>query len=240
MKDKVVLVTGASGQIGGAIAKEFASKGAKIALHYNFNEQIVKNLSAELEKSEIFKCDLTDSKSVELLPSKIANKMGKIDAIINNASHGDLVKPINEITLEYFNAMFYTNVLAPTLLIKNSIQFFSLDGASIINISSVNAHTCRSLIAMYAASKSALENITLSFARELGSKKIRVNAICVGPIDNCERPKATISLFSKNTPLENRLGTNQEIAKVAYFLATPQSYWINGRTITVDGGFSDF
>ncbi|RYD53780.1 MAG: SDR family oxidoreductase, partial [Verrucomicrobiaceae bacterium] len=165
---------------------------------------------------------------------------GKLDVLVNNAGVFKF-EPFEKITVAEFQREFSTNVLGPILTIQEAIKQFGFEGGSVINISSLaGSHSLPSGI-LYSSTKAAVENLTQGLSAELGSRRIRVNAIAPG----YTRSEGTVAegLFGEEsvkqyitlTPL-GRIGDPGDIAAVATFLASSGSYWVTGETIRVAGG----
>ena len=146
-------------------------------------------------------------------------------------------------TEDEFHRQFNTNVLGPLLASREALKYFGPEGGSVINISSIASQSPTPTAVVYSATKGALDTATRVLAKELGSKKIRVNAINPGGVDTeGARDLGVVGTdFEKQmvarTPL-GRFGQPNDIASVAVFLASPASGWMTGETIAVGGGFS--
>jgi 3-oxoacyl-[acyl-carrier protein] reductase len=167
---------------------------------------------------------------------------GSLDVLVNNAGVYQFA-PLEEVTEDEFHRQFNTNVLGLLLATKEAMKHFGADGGSVINISSMASMSPTPTAVVYSATKGAVDTITRVLAKELGPKKIRVNAINPGGVETEGTHSMGVigSDFEKymiaRTPL-GRLGQPDDITPVAVFLASAASGWMTGETIAVAGGFS--
>ena len=172
--------------------------------------------------------------------SNAFSAFGRLDILVNNAGVFKF-EPFEDIAVAEFNREFSTNVLGPILTIQEAIKQFGFEEGRVINISSlVGSHSLPNGV-LYSATKAAVENLTQGLSAELGSRRIRVNAIAPG-YTRSEGTAAegllgeeSVKHFVSVTPL-GRLGEPQDIAAVAVFLASDASSWVTGETIRVGGG----
>lgn len=236
---KTVVITGGTRGIGRAIAEKFASSDFNVCVIYNNSQQNAKDLEHEFCNVKTFKCDISKSSEVLKTAEIILNYYKNIDIVINNAgisSYG----LINDTTETDFDKIFNINVKGTynvtNAFIKNMISNHS---GNIINISSMWGQVGASFEVLYSASKGAINAFTKALAKEVGLSGIRVNCICPGVIKTdmiSDLDEQTIDYLTEETPL-NRLGTPQDVANMAYFLASEQSSFITGQIIGVNGGF---
>lgn len=247
IKNKRVLITGASGGMGIAMTRIFADYGACLGLHYRNNEEGVARLLQEVrdKKGEagIFQADFLDPASGGNLIRSFVEKFGGIDVLINNAGAIYDYKHFSELGEKSFQDTFDLNVKTPFYLIKETFPYMEKRGGGrIINISSVNVKYGGSAKSMhYVAAKAALDNLTLGFAREGAKYNILVNSIRCGFIDTPMRAKVD-GYSEKNArervrmiPLQ-RMGQPIDIARMALFLASESGNFITGEIFTVAGG----
>jgi len=243
LQGKVALVTGASKGIGAAIARELAARGAAVAVNYSDSKAAAEKLVAEINtaggKAIAVQANLSDPDSIGPLVKKTARELGPITTLINNAGIYDF-GPIEAVTPEHFHKQFNVNVLGLLLTTQAALRHFDPKGGSIVNIGSVAAGGLPAA-SVYSATKGAVDSITGALAQELGSRKIRVNSLNPGMIETEGVHAAGFigSDFHKKieaeTPL-GRIGQPGDIASIAAFLASDDSYWLTGQTIQASGG----
>lgn len=226
----VALVTGGARGIGRAIAEDLA-RDHRVAILYN-------QTKPEWAGSEFFsiQTDLAVSNAAESAMAEVVGRFGQIDLVVNNA--GVVVPtPLDSFDKEAFARVFEVNTLAPHALLAAALPHLEA-GASIINISSVNAELPPKGASLYGASKAALELWTRGAAKELGPRGIRVNAVSPGAIDidDAPRPEDLRNAFTELTAL-GRLGKPTDIAAAVRFLASESASFITGETLVVSGGY---
>jgi len=245
LSGKVAVVTGASKGIGAAIAKHLAAEGAAVVVNYASSksgaDKVVREITAHSGKAIAVQADVAKKSDIERLFAETKKAFGALDILVNNAGVYEFL-PLEQVTEEHFHRQFNVNVLGLILTTQEAVKQFGADGGSIINISSVASTSAPPGGSVYGATKGAVDTVTKSLAKELGARKIRVNAINPGMIET-EGVHAAGFIgtdFHKNavaqTPL-GRIGQPQDIATVATFLASADSGWITGETFHVAGGF---
>lgn len=244
LSGKVAVVTGASKGIGAAIAKALAAEGAAVVVNYASSregaEQTVAEIARNGGKAVAMQGDVAKSADVERLFAETQKAFGRLDVLVNNAGVYKFA-PLAEVTEEEFHRIFNTNVLGLLLASRESLKYFGPDGGSIINIGSVVTELNPPGSSVYTAAKSAVDAITKVLAKELGPKKIRVNALNPGLVitDGTVTQGIAGSDFEKQmvaqTPL-GRAGQPEDIARVAVFLASSDSGWLTGDKILASGG----
>jgi 3-oxoacyl-[acyl-carrier protein] reductase len=243
---KVAIVTGASKGIGAAIAKGLAGVGASVVVNYASSSEGADRVVAEIVgkggKAIAVEADVSKAADVQRLFGETRKAFGSLDVLVNNAGVYRFA-PLEEVTEDEFHREFNINVLGVLLASREALKYFGPDGGSVINISSVASMSPTPTAVIYSATKGAVDTITRVLAKELGPKKIRVNAINPGGVETEGLHSMGIigSEFEKQilarTPL-GRLGQPDDIASVAVFLASTSSGWMTGETIAVGGGFS--
>jgi 3-oxoacyl-[acyl-carrier protein] reductase len=241
---KVAIVTGASKGIGAAIAKQLAAEGASVVVNYASSktgaDKVVNEIAAAGGKAVAVQADVARKADIERLFAETKRAFGQLDVLVNNAGIYEFL-PLEQVTEEHFHKQFNVNVLGLILATQEAVRQFP-STSSIINISSVAGISPAPGGSVYSATKAAVDAVTKSLARELGGRKIRVNAINPGMIETEGFHAAGIaeSDFRKQieaqTPL-GRIGQPQDIATVATFLASAESGWITGETFLVAGGY---
>lgn len=240
---KVAIITGASKGIGAATAKAFAAEGAAVIVNYAADktgaEKIVHEITANGGRAQAVKADVSKATDVEHLFNETLKVFGKIDILVNNAGVYTFA-PLEAVTEADFHRQFNINVLGTILMIQQAAKHLPA-GGSIINTSTIASTNPVAYSLVYAASKSAVDTVTKAMAKELGSKKIRVNTIAPGAtategIAALELPAEFAANMIAGTPL-GRLGVPDDIAKVAVFLASDDSAWVTGERLTVSGGY---
>jgi len=242
---KVAVVTGASKGIGASIAKHLAAEGASVVVNYASSkagaDKVVGEITAQGGKAVAVQGDVSKRADIEGLFAQTKKAYGRLDILVNNAGVFEFL-PLEQITEEHFHKQFNLNVLGLILTTQEAVKFIGPDGGSIINISSVVSTLAPPGGSVYSGTKGAVDTVTKSLAKELGPRKIRVNAINPGMVETEGTHTAGFigSDFEKNavaqTPL-GRIGQPNDIGAVAAFLASPDSGWVTGETLHVAGGF---
>ncbi len=244
LNGKVALITGASKGIGAGIAKAYANQGATVVVNYASNkndaDRVVEEIMTNGGKAIAIQGNVEKAADVKRIFEEIVKSFGKLDILVNNAGVYSFAG-IDDITEESFHRMFNINVLGSILTIQQAAKLFGDKGGAIINVGSIVSTLDMPTTLVYTQTKYAVDAMTRILAKEFGPKKIRVNSINPGLIEtegshssgvmNGDAEKWHVS----ETPL-GRVGKPEDIAKVAVFLASDDSYWITGETIAVSGG----
>jgi 3-oxoacyl-[acyl-carrier protein] reductase len=241
---KVAVVTGASKGIGAGIAKELAAQGASVVVNYASSKEGAEKVVAEITKAggKAIAVGGSVAKAAEINDLFAAAKKtyGKVDILVNNAGVYAF-KPLEEITEEEIDRIYDTNVKGLLLATKAGVALFPPEGGSVINIGSVASEQTPPTSAVYSGSKGAVDVITRVFAKELGPRKIRVNAVNPGPVATEGFKSSGIegSDFEKGmiqgTPL-GRIGQPDDVASVVAFLASDDARWVTGSLLQAAGG----
>ena len=243
LQGKVALVTGASKGIGAAIARELATQGASVAVNYSGSKAAAEKIVAEIKaaggKAIAVQANVADPDTIGPLIDTVNRQLGPISVLVNNAGIYEFA-PLEAVTPEHFHKQFNVNVLGLLLTTQAALKHFDPKGGSIVNIGSVAAAGVPSA-SVYSATKGALDSITVALAGELGPKKIRVNSLNPGMVETEGVHAAGFigSDFQKKTEAETplgRIGQPQDVATIAAFLASDDSYWVTGQTIRASGG----
>ena len=242
MNNKVALVTGSSRGIGKATIIEFASKGYDVVINYLNSESKANELKQYVEEKYTIsalaiKADVSDEEQVKRMIKQIINEFGRVDVVVNNAG---IVfdRCFDDINVEEFRRTIDVNVIGAFIISKECAKYM-YSGGAIINVSSTSGTKVMSPDCLdYNISKIALQSLTRDLAMQY-KPNIRVNAVAIGwadtdinkdlPSDYIEEEKAKIYL--------NRFANPIEVAKVINFLASDDASYINGETVTVDGGY---
>ena len=240
---KVAVVTGASKGIGAAIAKSLAAEGASVVVNYASSkagaDAVVETITKAGGKAVAVGGDVSKAADAQGIINAAIENYGRLDVLVNNSGvYG--FSPIESITEEDFHRHFNINVLGLLLTTQAAVKHMG-EGASIINIGSVVTRVTPPGSAIYTGTKGAVDAITGVLSRELGPRKIRVNALNPGLVETegtqaggmvgSEMEKGMIS----QTPL-GRTGRPEDIASVAVFLASDDSGWLTGDHILAGGG----
>ena len=243
LKDKTVLITGASRGIGKMTASLFAKEGANlILLARNLNNllDLKRELTSEFNISvDVFSCDVSNQGQVKATFVELRNNKIKIDCVVNNAG---IMKDamLGMATEELMHEIYNINVFGSMFISQNAAKFMIKNrNGSIINLSSIVGVNGNKGQTIYASSKAAIVGFTKSLSKELASFGIRVNAIAPGFIATDMTASMDIKFYEKNKSMigMGRIGKPEDIAKVALFLASDLSEYVTGQIIGVDGGF---
>jgi len=240
---KTAVVTGASKGIGAGIAKAFGKEGANVVVNYARDKEDAEKVAAAIEKAGgkaiTVQADVSRQADVDRLFEVTKKTFGTVDVLVNNAGVYEFA-PIDQVTEASYRRMFDLNVLGTVLSTQAALKSMNGSG-SIINVSSVAALTPIPTGSLYSATKGAVDVITRTLAEELGPRKIRVNSLAPGLVETEGTRAAGTSegnfkeTIVARTPL-GRVGTVDDIAKVAVFLASDDSGWITGEVLPVGGG----
>jgi 3-oxoacyl-[acyl-carrier protein] reductase len=237
---KVALVTGGSRGIGAAIAKRLAADGASVAITYVQGADAAAAVAKQIEKgggkAVAIRADGTDAVAVKAAVEKTVATFGRLDVLVNNAGTA-IPKPFEESTIEEMDRVIAINIRGVFAATHAALKHLG-KGGRIINIGScVGERMMTPGLAAYSATKGAVKMFTQGLSREVGERGITVNTVQPGPIDTelnpAESEWATPQIA--NTALK-RYGTVDEVAALVAFVASPESSYITGANLTVDGG----
>jgi 3-oxoacyl-[acyl-carrier protein] reductase len=244
LSGKTAVVTGASKGIGAAIAKALAAEGAAVVVNYASSregaDKVVADIVAGGGKALAVQGDVSKGADVTRLFAETKTAFGPVDVLVNNAGVYQFA-PLDGVTEDEFHRQFNTNVLGLLLATQEAARHFNPEGGSIINISSGAVSMNLPETSTYTATKASVDAITRVLSKELGPRKIRVNAISPGAVETEGVHAMGIigSDFEKQltsqTPL-GRMGQPTDIAPVAVFLASADSAWLTGEVILASGG----
>ena len=241
---KVAIVTGASKGIGAAIAKSLAAEGAAVVVNYATSKEGADRVVSEIKigggQGIAVQANIAKKKEIEHLFAETKKAFGRLDILVNNAGVYEFA-PLDSVTEEQFHKQFDVNVLGLVLASKEAANYFGPEGGSIVNISSVTSTLTPPNSAIYTGTKGAVDAVTKALAKELGPKKIRVNAINPGMVvtEGLQAAGMSNGDFRKQveaqTPL-GRIGEVEDIAPAAVFFASRDASWITGETLVIAGG----
>jgi 3-oxoacyl-[acyl-carrier protein] reductase len=243
LNGKVAIVTGASKGIGAAIAKALAAEGASVVVNYASSkggaDAVVADITKAGGKAIAVGGSVADAATAPALVDAAIKHYGKLDILVNNAGVYEFA-PIDGITEEHYHKQFNVNVLGLLLTTQAAAKHLG-EGGSIINIGSLVTRIVPPDTAVYTATKGAVDAITGVLSKELGPRKIRVNALNPGMVET-EGTHAVGAIGGEfeqyalaATPL-GRIGQPNDIASVAVFLASDDSYWLTGERLYAGGG----
>ena len=245
LQGKVAIVTGASKGIGAGIAKGLGAAGAAVVVNYASSKEGADRVVAEITRKGgtaiAVQGDVSKAADVQRLFAETQQAFGALDVLVNNAGVYQF-DPLEAVTEAEFHREFNTNVLGLILATQEAVKHFGPDGGSVINIGSVASQAAPPESVVYSATKGAVDAITRVLAKELGTRKIRVNAINPGSVETEGVHRAGIigSDFEQQmiagAPL-GRLGQPEDIAPIAVFLASEDAGWLTGETLVASGGF---
>jgi 3-oxoacyl-[acyl-carrier protein] reductase len=240
MTDRIVIVTGASGGIGHAVAIRLAQAGMAVAVHYSGNRDSAQAVADEIVaaggRAMVVGADVADEAQVAALFDQVEAEFGGVDVVVNTAGIM-LLSPLTELNLDDFDRMHRTNVRG-TFVVSQQAARRVREGGAIVNFSSSVTKIALTTYTAYAATKGAVDAMTLILAKEMRGRDVTVNAVAPGPtatplfLDG--KPQQAIDTLRNMSPLE-RLGEPNDIAEAVAFLAGP-ARWINGQIIYANGG----
>jgi 3-oxoacyl-[acyl-carrier protein] reductase len=239
--NKVAIVTGASGGIGGAVAERLARDGFTVVVNYAGKAQPAEDLVRQIEaaggKAVAHQADIAAPEAVRKMFEATQTAFGGVDVLINNAGIMKLAT-IADSDDALFDSQIAVNLKGTFNTLREAARRLR-DGGRIVNVSSSVVGLLQPTYGVYAATKAAVEAMTSVLTKELRGRNITVNAIAPGPtatklfLDG--KPQAVINHLAKLAPLE-RLGQPEDIAAAIAFLVGPDGSWINGQTLRANGG----
>jgi NAD(P)-dependent dehydrogenase (short-subunit alcohol dehydrogenase family) len=243
-KDKVAVVTGGNSGIGLGVAKAYAREGAQVAITGR-NEKTLEVAAKEIGDGTLaIQSDSGKVKEIEAAMQKINQRFGRIDALFVNAGVGKFV-PFNEVTEQFFDETVGINMKGVFFTVQKAISLMSKGSAIVLN-ASINAHLGMPGTTVYGATKAAVINMAKTLSADLLEKGIRVNAISPGPITSAllardgisqEKLQETKDWIQSQVPIK-RFGTPEEIAAAVLYLTAPESAFVLGAELIIDGGMA--
>ncbi|CDO02623.1 Glucose 1-dehydrogenase 1 [Oceanobacillus picturae] len=239
LQDRVAIITGGASGIGAATAKLFVSEGAKVVL-VDLNEEKGKAFQEELQaqgaEALFVKANITSEEEVANVFKETTNKFGKVDIVFNNAGIGR-VHSSHDLDYSEWRNTVNVDLDGVFLVAREAIRGMLESGGTIVNTASMYGWVGSPGSAAYNAAKAGVINLTRSLALEYAEKNIRINALCPGFIDTPIIPEESKKELSSITPMK-RLGKAEEMAKAVLFLASDDSSYMTGNSLTVDGGYT--
>lgn len=239
-----ILITGADSGIGAAVAIAFAREGADIALSYlpveqEDAEEIKSCIEEAGQQAHLLPGDISERKFCEELVERAAEALGGLDGLVNNAGRQIAIEDIVDLTDEQWTATFDTNIHAIFRISQAALRHMP-PGSTIVNTTSIQAYKPSPHLLDYASTKAAINNFTKGLSQMLAPRGIRVNAVAPGPIwtplqVSDGQPKDALPKFGKDTPI-GRAGQPTELAPAYVFLTSPESSYVIGETLNVNGG----
>ncbi|GAB3270385.1 SDR family oxidoreductase [Arthrobacter pigmenti] len=244
LEGRKALITGADSGIGAAVAISFAREGADVALSYLPAEEkdakdIIQVIEESGRKAVPLPGDISDAGKAREMVSKAVDGLGGLDILVNNAGKQISCERLEDLSDEQFDQTMKTNVYAMFWITKSAVPHM-VAGSSIINTTSVQAYKPSPDKIDYATTKAAINNFSKGLAQQLAPRGIRVNAVAPGPFwtplqVSDGQPKEKLPQFGKSTPL-GRAGQPTELGPAYVFLASPESSYVVGETLNVNGG----
>lgn len=239
---KVAIVTGASRGIGQAIAERLGSDGASVVVNYVGSKEKAETVVRKIEaggngKAIAVQADLGNIADIKRLFEETFSHFGQLNILVNNAGIM-LSNPVAEATEAEFNQTFAVNAKGPFFAMQEAAKRMQ-DNGRIVSISTILTVSSRPGRAIYAASKAAVEQFTMTLSKELGERGITVNTVSPGAVETemmaAAMPPEMKKMIAQQTPL-GRLGQPQDIADVVAFLASEDGRWLTGQNIHATGG----
>lgn len=240
LQGKVAIITGGASGIGAASARVFVEEGAKVVL-VDLNEELGKALEQELkdQNAEVIfvKTNITSEEEVTQLFKQTVETFGKVDIVFNNAGIGR-VHPTETLDYAEWRNTVNVDLDGVFLVAREGIrEMLKIGGGTIINTASMYGWVGSPGSAAYNAAKGGVINLTRSLALEYADKNIRINSLCPGFIDTPIIPQESKDALAAITPMK-RLGQSEEMAKAVLFLASDDSSFMTGNSLTIDGGYT--
>jgi 3-oxoacyl-[acyl-carrier protein] reductase len=240
LEGKIALITGGSRGIGAAIAKRLATDGAKVAITYakgaDAAAMVVKEIERDGGKAIAIQADATDADAAKAAVEKTVATFGRLDVLVNNAGTA-IPKTFEETTIEEMDRLLNINVRGVFITTQAALKHMKRGGRIVTIGSCLGERVMTPGLVPYSATKGAVKIFSQALSRELGSRGITVNNVQPGPIDTDLNPAAGewAAPQKANTALD-RYGSVDEVAALVSFVAGPESSYITGANLTVDGG----
>ncbi|GAB3561813.1 SDR family oxidoreductase [Amycolatopsis endophytica] len=244
LQGKRVFVTGSGAGIGKAIAALFVERGARVVVS-DLNADSAKQAADEIGAAGVANCDVTDEAQVQSAVQQAADLLGGLDVLVNNAGV-EVASPLLQQSTESFDNIFAVNVRGTFVTMKAATPHLVESKGNIVNIASIAGVGGSPLLGSYCATKAAVIQLTRVAAVEMRPSGVRVNAVCPGFADTA-MVERLVPDFEAATQVpfgdlvaakQGRLGTPQDIAEVAAFLASDRASWVTGSHYVLDGGLT--
>jgi 3-oxoacyl-[acyl-carrier protein] reductase len=240
LEGKIALITGGSRGIGAAIAKRLAADGANVAITYSKGADAAASVVKEIEragrKAIAIQADATDAGAIEAAVEKTVQTFGQLDVLVNNAGTA-IPKRFEEATLEELDRVIDINVRGTLIATQAALKHMKSGGRIIMIGSAAGERVVVPGLVPYSATKGAVKIFSQALSREVGSRGITVNNVQPGPIDTDLNPAAgDWAVPQKAATALDRYGHAEEVAALVAFVAGPESSYITGSNLTVDGG----
>ena len=242
LEGKVAVITGANSGIGLASAKRFASEGARLFMTGRRQAELDRAVAEVGHDARGVQGDVANLADLDRLYRVVREEAGRIDVLLANAGGGEFM-PLADVTEEHYDRTFATNVKGTLFTVQKALPLLR-DGASVILTGSTAGSTGGPSFSVYSASKAAIRNFARSWIQDLAPRRIRVNVLAPGATSTPglhglfpteEANRAVVATMEAAAPL-GRIGSPDEIANAALFLASDESSFVNGSELSVDGG----
>lgn len=248
-ENRVVVLTGGGGGIGGATCRRFGAEGARVAvfdLNFDAAEAVAAAIRAEGGTAEAYRCDITDRASVDAALVAAEHKLGPVDVLVNNAGW-DVFRPFTKTEPAQWERLIAINLTGALHMHHAVLPGMAARRAGrIVNIASDAARVGSSGEAVYAACKGGLVSFSKTVAREHARHGITVNVVCPGPTDTAlfdeykqgaGNPEKLMEAFTRSIPL-GRIGTPQDLPGAILFFASDDAAYVTGQVLSVSGGLT--
>ena len=242
LEGKVAVITGANSGIGLASAKRFANEGAQVFMTGRRQAELDKAVAEVGNHARGVQGDVASLADLDRLYQVVREEAGRIDVLLANAGGGEFM-PLSDITEEHYDRTFATNVKGMLFTVQKALPLLR-DGASVILTGSVTGNKGGASFSVYSASKAAIRNFARSWVQDLAPRRIRVNVLVPGATSTPgmhglfpteEVNHAAVAMMAAAAPA-GRIGSPDEIANAALFLASDESSFVNGSELFIDGG----
>lgn len=241
---KVALITGGDSGIGRAVAVLYAREGANVGIVYLPEEQSDAETTKKAVEDEggeclLIACDVQDAENCEDAVSQVIDKYGQLDILVNNAAYQNTVKEVEALSLEQWDTTFKTNIYGYFYMVKAALPHLK-EGSVIINTGSITGLEGSDGLLDYSATKGAIHAFTKTLARQLVTRKIRVNCVAPGPVwtplNPSDKSPEAVSEFGMEQPMERPAQPEEVAPSYVFFASNADSSYITGEVLTLLGG----